>query len=376
MIHVRGAERTSSLPYTNNNFMMDSSGIPDLENSSRRKILAVAGTTIGTTIAGCISFGSGPDEKFRLVSNDIRGVTQGPRSRPYLIDPLDIDSKYSIELSDAYKRAKIEELVETGTVSTRAWELSYQTDWGPIERDNRCCIEYDGTYYRVRVESREEVKRGRWVFYLDWNDQNPSDDDEVITLGDNSLSDQDQEVLRTAWEEIPSPDLRRMDERSLTEFTVVFHEELHPDESELVPNPSSDYIEHNGEHFRAVTEYGSVERPEQTFSIEPVADSFEQYQVYAKETFPDARFSNVDLSADATEILETAIDIDEGFAYEEKPPLSDALEEVLDHLTITEYLEPHDSYDDVTWFNDALAEYRHRWYEFTLIIYPEDYETY
>lgn len=342
--------------------------------SSRRSFLAGTGVAIGALTAGC---SSGPDPKFQLKTHRVEDLAHGPDIGEYVIDPLESKSKYSVDLSDEYKQAKVEELVDTGSVSTRAWELSYRNQWGPTWRDRRQCFEFDDTYYRIRVESRAEVTRERWVFYLDWDDQNPDDDDAaVISLPDHSLSEQDQLIVETARADIPHEDRRDVGhDRPRNMTAVVFHEELDAEESDLAPDPPFHYLEHDDEYFRTVTERGAIERPEQRFTAEPVGESFDEYREYAEENYPDSRFSNVDLSEEATEILDTAIGIDEGFAYEEEPPLSEALEEVLDHLTITEYLEPHDTYEHSTWFRDALAEYRNRWYEFTLVIYPEDHES-
>ncbi|APW97933.1 hypothetical protein CHINAEXTREME_09145 [Halobiforma lacisalsi AJ5] len=306
----------------------------------------------------------------------IDNIATGPSKsiRQYLIDPFDVDSAYSVELSDEYKRTKIDELVDTGTVSTRGWELSSRSKWGPTWRDQRTAFAYDGTYYRVRIESQAAVERERWVFYLDWDDQNPGEDATIISLSDNSLSKQDRMILEAAQGMIPYRDRRDFDPDRPNRFTVVFHEELDADSSNLVPDPPFDYLEHDGEYFRAVSERGSVEKTEQTFTVEPVAESYTEYRQYAEDTYPDVRFSNVDLSEGAAEVLDEATRVNltppDESVYKEKPPLSSELEEVLEHLTIAEYLEPHDAIDDSMHFYNAVAEYGGQWYEFDLSVYP------
>ncbi|MFC3956963.1 hypothetical protein [Halovivax cerinus] len=344
--------------------------------SSRRQYLSAVFTSFAVVTTGCVSIGPGSENKYRLKTRHVDDPIRGSGYRPYLVDPLEIESKYSIELSDAYKQDKVDQLVETGAVDTRAWELSFRTDWGTGKRDRRTCLEHDGAYYRVWVESREEVERERWVFRFDWNDTNPADDSTIITLGDNSLAGDDQRIVEAARELIPEKDDRDVSyERPRFSHAVIFHDELDPGESDLVPDPPFDYLETDDEYFRAVTERGPIEHPEQTFTVERVADSYEGYREYAKETFPDARFSDVDLSEEAIEILESATTLEGSlYSYEEEPPLSDALEEVLEPLSITEHLEPLNSYDEVIWFRDALAEFRDEWYEFELILYPEDHE--
>ncbi|MFC3956964.1 hypothetical protein [Halovivax cerinus] len=343
----------------------------------RRKYLSVAATTAGTVAAGCIDIDINETERdaFRLTSYGIDDVALGPTYRPYLIDPLDVDASYSVALSDTYTQNAIEELVDTGSLDTRGWALSYRTDWGPTERDARTCFEHDGAYYRVHVESSDHVERERWVFGFDWTDGDPPTDATVVTPSDTGLSPTDQRIVEAASAQIPPEGEREVTyEPPRISRSVVFHDELDPDDSDLVPQPPFDYLDRDGEYVRAVAHHVPVTRPERTFSAERVAKSRDGYREYAEETFPDAHFSDVDLSEEATEVLESAISTDEGLAHEEEPPLSDGLGTVLAHLGIADSLEPYDSYDRLVVFRNALAEYRNRWYEFTLFVDPEPRE--
>lgn len=330
-------------------------------SQTRRTILAKTGLTVGVMgLSGCSGMMAG--SKFRLKSRHIPNVTS-----QYVEDPVEIGSNYNVDYSDEYKRSKVDELVETGTVSTRGWELSYRVDWGRDWRDKRQCVRRDGTYYRIFVEDAADVDRQRWQFFLGWDDQDPADDDTVVSLPLDSLSEQDRTVVAAGAEAIP-PEGRRPSPSNTTRSKVIFHEELDADESELVPSPPFDYLKYEGEYFRATTAKETATRKEQTFAAELVAESRSEYDRYGRQTFPDARFSDASLSSDAASVLDEATGGDG--LYEETTPLSGGLEEVLGHLSIEDDLDSPDAYDDPTWFRDAVAEYDHRWYEFDFVVYP------
>lgn len=329
---------------------------------SRRSFLARTSTIAGTLgLAGC--FGAGPLSKFRLTSFELPDITS-----EFVENPIESKSKYELDYSDAYKQAKVDELVETGTVSTRGWELSYRNTWGDDWRHHRHVLLRDGTYYRIYVEDVTYVERERWQFTLGWYDQDPSESDTVVSRPVSSLSDRDQKIVAAAADGIPADGRRGPVKNERNE--VTYHAELDADESDLVPNPPFDYLDYEGEYFRAAAEQRPITHKEQTFSVEAVADSQSEYEQYAHDEFPDARFADVSLSSSAEDVMEVVTSVHEGYAYEEEPPLSEGLEEVLEHLTIADDLKPHDSYDDTTWFYGALAEYDGQWYDFDLVIYP------
>lgn len=330
---------------------------------TRRKLLATSGIVTGAIgIAGCFSTsnGLGSDAKFRLKSFSLPNITE-----EFIADPLTIDSKYEIDYSNEYKRSRVTRLFETGTVSTRAWELSYLKDWGPTVRDKRRVMIDDGTYYRIQIDDLREVDRKRWSFYFDWDVEEPSDNETVVSPPLESFSEQDREIVTAAKEAIPIPDQRG----AFNDHSVIFHDNIDADASDLVPSPPFEYY-YDDEYLQAFVERKSIRKTEMTYSATPVAETESEYRKYAHETFPDVRFSNVSLSSDAGDILDEATASTSGFSYEERPPLSDELKEVLEHLTIAQHLKPHDEYENFTEFSNALAKYDGQWQGFDLLIYP------
>lgn len=330
---------------------------------TRRELLTTAGMASIGGIAGCMDISKGMSE-FRLTSFELPNITS-----EFVVNPLDIESGYSVDYSDEYKQSRITELFETGTVSTRGWDVSELKEWGPIERDKRQVMVNDGTYYRIRVEESKPVERERWVFYFDWNVEAPSDDEAVVSPPLESLSPQDRKIVIEAEKALPRSDMRNGAEIGLNAYSAIFHDGIDIKASDLVPSPPFEYY-HDGEYLRAVVGQRTIEKREKTYSAAPIAESESEYEKYARETFPDARFADISLSSDARDVLDKATSSESGSKYEEEPPLSDGLEEVLEHLTIAKHLKPHDEYEDRVYFRNALAKYDGRWQLFDLVIDP------
>lgn len=329
---------------------------------TRRELLASVAAGAGAVgSAGCVSFG-GTSSGFHLTAY------RPPEGLDYHVeDPLEIRSKYTPDYSDAYKRETVEELVETGTVSTRAWELGYRLSWGRERRDLKRCLRYDGTYYRVHVESSRDVARERWTIYLDWTADGPAEDDTVAARPVTSLSERDRAVFDAVLEELPATGRRLQDP---VDYGVVYHRELDAGESELVPDPPFDYLEKEWETPRVVTRRIDDERVERTVSVEPVAESESECLEYARSEFPEARLRRSDLSDAARDVVDEVAGPGDAIAYEEEPPLSDGLEEVLERLGIADELRPHEEYEEPVEFAGALATYQDAWTVFGLEIYP------
>lgn len=330
----------------------------------RRTFLAATASLTGAlSSSGCITINSGQDSKFRLTTYHFdRGLSELVKR------PDEIRSQFVLDYTDEYKREKMEELVETGTVSTRGWGLSYLVDWGRTTRQNHDCLLYDGTYYRPIVESSEEISRDTWVFYVDWNADDPFNQNNVATYPVETLSKQDRRIHTTAVERVPHASRRNGFDHGPA---VQYHAELDPSASELVPEPPFDYLQTEEETFRAVAERIPVTKPERTITATPVAESRSEFEAFARAELVDANFSEVELSGDAQSIVEQVTDPLGTFDYEEEPPLSDGLEEVLEELGIAQHLQSHEEYDDFTDFNGAIAASpREQWFEFDLKIYP------
>jgi len=333
---------------------------------NRRRFLATLCATAGAgALAGCGE--RTLDPQFRLTAYEIDDVAAGHQDGGYLVDSADIDSKYTVGYSDSYRRSRVEELIETGSMTARGWPLASRTEWGPVWRDGRRCIEHDGTYYRLRTEAVTESERTRWQLRLRWIGLRTEPEVAIDELSAESLSEQDQELLTSTAASLPDPEL---DFRTEPIVTATYHDELDPEASELIPSPPFTHLKHDDGAIQVTAEQASVTRTERTISAEPVAESRSAYEQYARENFPDARYSSIALSDDAEEVLDQVTSSEEEYTYSEEPSLSTELESVLEPLGIARHLEPHDAYSEVVWFRDALAEYRDSWYVFTLMVHP------
>lgn len=283
-------------------------------------------------------------------------------------DPIEIRSTFDLDYSDEYKRRKMQELVRTGTVSTRGWGLSYLTDWGDTQRQIDQCLLYDGTYYRPIVESSEEVTRDTWAFYVDWTVDEPSADSDVATFPVDSLSEQDSRIIDVAVTDLPSPD-RRVGPPDDYDWAVQYHAGLDPSASDLVPNPPFEYVRTEDETFGAVAERIPVKRTNRTISAEAIGTSEAAFEQFARQEFADADLSPQSLTDETRPIVDEITEKLDNL-YEEEPPPSDGLEAVLEQLGIAEDLRPHDEYQEYTWFRGALAEYVGQWYTIDLNIHP------
>lgn len=334
---------------------------------SRRHLLShLAGVAGCGLLAGC-SYSSGyPEPEFELRATPIRSLSKGPvDGDQYLIDPFERRREGHPDYSDSYKRDRIAELTNTGQMTTRDWRLTWKTDWGRQQRDHRACFEYNGAYYRIRVEESTEYSADRWQFWLEELAEGPPQGATVERFPLESISEQDRRLVTGALE-----DLSHLDDSSPSGSNdgevgfATFHTEFDPASSALVPEPPFEYLQYGDVSLRAVTGRPSITGTERTFTAEQVADSEAAYEQYAKESYPDGKFSEQSLSTDAKEILDTATESYTIEPYEEEPPLSDALEEVIEPLGIAERFDSHSEYDDTVRFEEAVAEYDDDWYEF------------
>ena len=344
---------------------------------TRRSFLSRTGVAAGVLgTAGCIS--TGPGSKFRFKSYDVVAEREADSlGEAYLIeDPIDIRANLDIDYSATYKQTLLEELFETGTVSPVQWQIARMSPLGSKARTYPTFLLRNGTYFRVTITDMTTIERKWWTFGLNLIDESPPDDANVATEPFDSLSPLDSKIVQRAMENVfaasDSPTDRRG--KPFHSLSVWFHEDVPTGESKLVPSPPFEYVrytdQYNDRYFKPVAEKGPVPVTRRTFSVEPVVESKAAFESHARDTLPAAEFSEVSISTGAERILDEAIDGSEGFAYEETPPLSDDLEEVLEHLGIADHLRPHDSYDEWTDFNDVIAEYEGQWYEFTLLVYP------
>lgn len=329
---------------------------------TRRELLAGVGGMSAAGISGCISFGN---SRFRLSAYRL----DDPYERFLMADPTTQRAQFAIDYPDEYKRSVYEELIDRGSVTVLNYELAYRYDFGSERRERPQFITREGDYYRVHVDEVREVEREWWEFYLDLQNAEPSAESEPATLPITSLSELDRRILERAMEAAAADRDPAIDvgDNAPGSRGVLYHDHLDADASELVPSPPFEYLRHNEHLFWVRAERETVPVTERTFGAERVATSQAEYERYVNGTLLDADFSERSLSDDARDVIETAVD---GPFYEEKPPMSDALEAVLTHLGAVEHVGAHGEYDDYTTFPNMYAAYRGTWYEFDLTIYP------
>lgn len=332
---------------------------------SRRSALRCLGAVAGlTATAGCLDFGS--SSGYTLIAQPLNSESVGAE---FLVsDPGSVAAETRIDIASETKQQYIADLFEHGQVTVLQWPLVPQDQWSTTRRTRPTFLHRDGTYYEVTVTNERFVDRDRWLFAVERVDSNPPDDARVGSEPFNSLSARDRQILHAALDAIHADADEFLGEPAFDDLQPVqFHHDISVEESALVPSPPFDYVQAENEYFRVVTEQRIVSVPEWTFSVEPVADSSEAFETYAREAVPDARLRTTDLSADASEVLHTAVT--DG-PYEEDDSLSDGLSEVFGELGIAKDLQPLDAYEEQTAFRWVIASYDDAWYRFDLQITP------
>lgn len=333
--------------------------------SSRRALLRAAGAfaaASATAGAGCVSIGS--SDRYVLHTNDLEGSLA---SAHLVADPTAVRADTRIDYDDATKRDWLDDLFEDGRVSAVQWPLVEPDAWGEDVRPRPTFLQHEGAYYAVTTERTRQVERERWLFATTRTDEDPPGDATVWSEPFDSLSEHDREILQAALDAVYAGNDGFLGEPDIDGLRPVhYHRDLSVEDSELVPEPPFDYVDYYGETFRVVAQQRTVTVPERTFAVERVASTRGELEAYARETVPAARF---EAPSDAVrEVLDAAVGETEAVHYEESPPLSDALETVVDALGIGDDLEPFDAYDDRVDFRHAVASYDDDWYAFNLYV--------
>lgn len=335
---------------------------------SRRSVLGWTGAAVGlAATAGCLTLGG--SREYRLVASDVRAATLGEAF--IQSEPMDVRAETRVDVDAETKRAVVDELFETGRATATEWPLVERRDWGHETRPSPTYLERDGTYYEVTAAETRRVERERWAFALERMDDAPPDGATVASEPFRSLSEDDREVIQAALDAVYAGHDGFLGDPEFDELqTVEFHDDLPVEESDLVPSPPFEYVEARGEDFRVVTEQRTVSVPEYTYSIEPIGEDRSALDAHANETVPDVNFVEVDLSADARQVLDDAVSESDPRTYVEDPPLSDGLATVLDVLGIAGDLQPLAEYEERVAFRDAIGAYEGEWYRFDLLATP------
>lgn len=333
---------------------------------TRRTVLATLGVAGVTSITGCLSSG---DSRFRLSAY--------PAENPYdeflWTDPTAQRAQFAIDYPDEYKRTVYDELLASGSVTVLNYELAYEYEFGSEQRERPQFATNGDQHYRIHVDTVRTVDRDWWEFYLDLQDSEQSDGTEPATAPITSLSDRDQQILQRAIEAAAAdrdPAIDVGDQEPGTRG-VTYHDHLDTDESDLVPSPPVEHLQHNDHLFQARAEQDTIPVTERTFTAEQIGRSRSGYEQYIHDTVLEVDFSTVSLSSEAADVLDTATDGRpvSGF-YEESPPMSDGLNAVLTHLDAADHVSEHSEYGEYTTFPNLYAIYDGSWYEFDLAVYP------
>ncbi|WP_132060499.1 hypothetical protein [Halorussus amylolyticus] len=330
---------------------------------SRRTFLVGVATGVGTALAGC-SGDTGLTSRFRTfpVGESLDAVADA-----YLLDDLaETTAQYAVDYPTAHKRSVIETLFESGSVTTDGLQFTGRAEFGTTTRVFPRFARRDGTIYQIVPTDRSETTATRWVFYLDLTDEEPDSSATVVSEPPSSLSETDRTIVEQAMERTAASRSSPLDADD-SEFPyrgVQFHEGLDPSESDLIPNPPFDYVERNDNRFAALAERGTVTVTEYSFEARAVGTSAEELVSYLDEEVVDARFDREQLSAEATDVLDTATATESGRLYTEEGRLSDGLRTVADRLGMGEHMPSRSAAS----FDQSLCRYGGEWYEARLTI--------
>jgi len=333
---------------------------------TRRTLLTTLAAAGVTSVTGCLSSG---DSRFRLSAYP----AENPYEKFLRTDPTAQRAQFAIDYPDEYKRTVSDELLASGSVTVLNYELAYEYEFGSEQRERPQFATDGDRYYRIHVDTVRTVERDWWEFYLDLLDSKPSDGIEPTTVPITSLSDRDQQILDRAMEAAAADRNPAIDvgDREPGSRGVTYHNHLDTDESDLVPSPPFEYLQHNDHLFQARAEQDTISVTERTFTAEQIGGSRSEYEQHVRDTVLEVDFSTVSLSSEAADVLDTATDGRpvSGF-YEESPPMSDGLKAVLTHLDAADHVSEHSEYGEYTTFPNLYAIYDGSWYEFELAVYP------
>ncbi|RLM63995.1 hypothetical protein DVK05_13905 [Halorubrum sp. Atlit-8R] len=330
---------------------------------SALRLFGVAGATAAT--AGCLN--AGDLDAYSLIADEL---DLSSIERPYLWpDPTEIDAVTRVDFATEAKAAWLSELFDTGSVTVRQWPLVGRDRWGTETRPRPTFLRRDGTFYEVDIVDERIRRRDRWHFALERVDESPPDD-ATVAAPPFGLADQDERVLDAALDAVYAGHDGFLGDPEFDELqTVEFHHGLDADASELVPSPSFDFVDYEGEYFRAVAERRTVDVPEWTYAITELSDSRREFAAHARDAIVERDLDDAGLSEAAAGVLDDAI-AEEPRRYEEGAPPSAELTEALDALAIADDLEPIDGYDERVDFRNVVVEYRDGVYRFDLIVTP------
>lgn len=317
-------------------------------SSSRRRFLAGSASLL-PALGGCVTT-SGSRVEYQLFASPARrsgedgeGVVDESLVEAFRWNPK---SRYA-----DHQREVVNELLNEGSVTTTGYRLVGQSEVRGERFATPRFVESDGRFYRIRLEDVETVSVTRWVFWLDRLESEPPTEAVVLEMPESGevpekISTLDSYVLFRATRYARGDDVA---DSPLRNRGYVYHQ-VGPDESELVPDPSFDYVElidsSESTYYTARTTKGAVaEQPQYTWRIENVAESAASFEEHLRESVLTAEFEVDSLSDAQKEILQKATNGPLG-THQEEEPLSDAYESILERIGLGGIDPPTDDWMD------------------------------
>lgn len=300
---------------------------------SRRDALRLAGVGLVGALPGC-SVLSDDGARYSLLSSPSGGTS--------LTDLFAWEPRRGTLHVRYHADALVAELLDSGTLTTEAQPIApYEPDGSPTP----AYAEHEGAYYRVAVTEVEEASLDRWEFWFEPVEDAPDGVEPVENPGEG-LSDLDADIVERAAQDaigavVDDDDIAA---RPRGERGVVYFEPLDPGDSDLVPDPPFEYVRvdpdteflDEPQTLRARAERGSVETRRYVHEAERVADSESELRGILADHV-DAAFDEPNEAV--ADVLEAA----DGGVYDEREPISEAFEEVIERLAIEDPTPPDES---------------------------------
>lgn len=268
---------------------------------SRRYLLAsVVGLGVGA-LAGCQSLDNGEEDgrAYSLNLTELKGSLA--KAVPFSTEAQ------SAKQRDVLQRAAD---AENGTTMTYGWQ--------PFE--DGAHAELNGTYYRVTTtQTTQTGSNERQVVYGRHADAANASD----TAAFEEFPERDYPALRHVLDSANYNERRG----ELPDDAVHVLQNATAQNSNLVPQPSPEYVSYDGQYHRIVVETRTVEEQGIEIGVAEVADSEATFEEYARAEILDGDLSNPELSADARDVVQAAID--KKYGYDESTPLAEKFLTVL-----------------------------------------------
>jgi hypothetical protein len=287
-------------------------------------LLSLVGSVGSASLGGCFTSEATP--RYQLSAGNVPGK---------LADHLRWENRRGQD--SRANRETIEALVAEGSLTTAGFLV--------LDTDSIRYTEQGGDFYEIAVERTGTVEREHWIFWFDLIDGEPPASAEVFTssLGTGrgtdlqaryGLKERDERVVEDAAGEIVREfDLHDPEDDPAGRRGHVFVRRSES-ETDLLPEPPFTHVafevNDTTRYARAITERAAVELQHYSYRSELVAQSTSDFEQYVREQHLETTFDRNSLPASQQNILDTITR--GGGRHEEREPLSEALQTVLDRL--------------------------------------------